>query len=207
MSWTFRGIKSAHGGGELSRNSARRPHVSGTEVPLSTAILTILTIAAVVSAVINLEQQYHFRLPEDGVIWVDRSGGVKPLRPLRQPRRQGGIHEGDRLTDNQRRRRFEKAVDVPKVTGRHRALEQGRLNGGPRRAWKSRSGSLIVGEVPFDRAVMYQYMVGLAYLVIGLFVYFRRGSAHKAQHFYILCLTSFIFFCFHYTGKLNSSIR
>ena len=63
---------------------------------------------------------------------------------------------------------------------------------------------MIVGEVPFDRAVMYQYAVGLAYLIIGLFVYFRRGSAHKARHFYVFCLVSFIFFCFHYTGKLNT---
>ena len=64
--------------------------------------------------------------------------------------------------------------------------------------------NMIVGEVPLDRAVMYQYLVGFAYLIIGLFVYFRRGSAHKARHFYILCLASFIFFCFHYTGKLNT---
>ena len=32
----------------------------------STAILTILTLAASVSAVINFEQQNHFRLPDDG---------------------------------------------------------------------------------------------------------------------------------------------
>ncbi|HKA00918.1 MAG TPA: ATP-binding protein [Candidatus Solibacter sp.] len=51
---------------------------------------------------------------------------------------------------------------------------------------------------------MYQYLVGSAYLVIGLFVYFRRGSAHKARHFYILCLASFVSLCFHYTGQLNA---
>ena len=39
---------------------------------------------------------------------------------------------------------------------------------------------------------------------IGLFVYFRRGTAYKAQHFYIFCLVSFIFCTFHYTGKLNN---
>ena len=39
--------------------------------------------------------------------------------------------------------------------------------------------------------MLYQYLVGFAYLIIGLFVYFRRGSAHKARHFYILCLASF----------------
>ncbi len=46
--------------------------------------------------------------------------------------------------------------------------------------------------------------MGVTYLAIGLFVYFRRGSAHKAQHFYVFCLTSFIFCTFHYTGKLNN---
>jgi len=61
-----------------------------------------------------------------------------------------------------------------------------------------------VGEVPLDWVVAYQYVVGCVYLIIGLFVYFRRGSAHKAQHFYILCLASFIFFCSHYTGRLDA---
>jgi hypothetical protein len=61
--------------------------------------------------------------------------------------------------------------------------------------------TVIVGEVPLDLAVTYQYLVGLAYLVIGLFVYFRRGSAQKARHFYVLCLASFVFLCFHYTGQ------
>src|ERR1700746_3471323 len=61
----------------------------------------------------------------------------------------------------------------------------------------------MVGEVPKDPAISYLYLVGLAYLVIGLFVYFRRGSAQKALHFYVLCLVSFIFFAFHYTGQLN----
>src|SRR6202022_6463 len=63
---------------------------------------------------------------------------------------------------------------------------------------------LIVGEVPRDPATYYLYFVGLSYLAIGLFVYFRRGSAQKAQHFYIFCLVSFIFCAFHYTGKLNN---
>jgi PAS domain S-box-containing protein len=46
-------------------------------------------------------------------------------------------------------------------------------------------------------------MVGLCYLAIGLFIYFRRGSAYKARHFYVFCLASFVFCCFHSTGKLN----
>ena len=46
---------------------------------LSTAILTILTLAAGVAAVVNFEQYEHFRLPDDGVIWVDRAGHVEAL--------------------------------------------------------------------------------------------------------------------------------
>ena len=46
---------------------------------LSTAILTILTLAAGVSAFFNFQQQNKFRLPEDGVIWADRQGAVEAL--------------------------------------------------------------------------------------------------------------------------------
>src|SRR5215469_16677225 len=66
---------------------------------LSTAILTILTLAALVAAVLNLQQQHRFhKLPDDGVIWVDRSAGVQALyiRPG-SPADRAGIHAGDVL--------------------------------------------------------------------------------------------------------------
>ena len=44
----------------------------------------------------------------------------------------------------------------------------------------------------------------MVYLAIGLFVYFRRGSAPRALHFFLLCLASFVLSTFHYTGKLNN---
>ncbi len=43
---------------------------------LSTAILTVLTIAAATAAVINYQQNHLFHLPDDGVVWRDRSGAV-----------------------------------------------------------------------------------------------------------------------------------
>jgi len=169
---------------------------------LSTAILTILTLAASVAALINFQQQQRFRLPEDGVIWVDRNGGVEALSvPAGSEGAKAGLHTGDRLKMINGLP-IQKAVEVTQVLA----------SVGP---WKwatyfaSRSGidfesKLMVGEVPVNRARLYQYLVGAAYLMIGLFVYFRRGSAHKAQHFYILCLASFVFFCFHYTGRLDN---
>ena len=35
-------------------------------------LIVILTIAAVIAAGINFQQQGRFHLPEDGVTWVDR---------------------------------------------------------------------------------------------------------------------------------------
>jgi PAS domain S-box-containing protein len=64
--------------------------------------------------------------------------------------------------------------------------------------------TVYIGEVARGVPLSYQYLVGAAYLAIGLFIYFRRGSAPKARHFYVFCLTSFVTSCFHYTGKLNT---
>ena len=169
---------------------------------LSTAILTILTIAAAVSAGINFQQQYRFRLPDDGVIWVDRQGGVEALHTVKgSPAWNAGIRQGDGLlkinsTD------ISRAVDVPQVLVTIGSYYT--ANYLVRRNAVDFNVKVIVGEVQQDPAVMYQYLVGATYLVMGLFVYFRRGSAHKALHFYIFCLVSFMFCCFHYTGKLNT---
>ena len=42
---------------------------------LSTAILTVLTIAAAIAAALNYQQIHRFRLPDDGVSWADRAVG------------------------------------------------------------------------------------------------------------------------------------
>ncbi len=168
---------------------------------LSTAILTLLTVAAGVSAVINFQQQSRFRLPDDGVIWVDRSAGVEALEVSKdRPAAKAGIKTGDILVSINGSP-IQQSIDVTKVLVRIGAWN--RADYLVKRGVEVKT-TVIVGEVPRDPAVYYFYFVGLAYLAIGLFVYFRRGTAYKAQHFYIFCLVSFIFFSFHYTGKLNN---
>ncbi|MBZ5593837.1 MAG: GAF domain-containing protein [Acidobacteriia bacterium] len=169
---------------------------------LSTAILTLVTVAAGVSAVINFQQQSRFRLPDDGVIWVDRSSGVEALDVSKDgPAAKCGLKTGDILV-NINGSPIGRSIDVTKILVRIGAWSKADYL--VERGGVEVKAKLIIGEVPRDLAVYYFYFVGLAYLAIGLFVYFRRGTAYKAQHFYIFCLVSFIFFSFHYTGKLNN---
>ena len=157
---------------------------------LSTAILTILTLAAGVSAFINFQQQNRFRLPEDGVIWVDRQGGVEAL-----VRQAGSPGPECRNPSPATACWISTASRSSAPPTSPRCWPESAPGARPSTSVQSRgvelTATLIVAEQPLDRAVLYQYLVGTAYLIIGLFVYFRRGSAQKAQHFYILCLASF----------------
>lgn len=173
---------------------------------LVSALLVVLTAAALIAAGINFQQQRKFPVPEDGVTWVDRVDGGKSVRveamyvtPDSAAER-AGVKPGDFLLQIN-------GLPVHTATDAARALV--RLG-----VWKSadyllnRGGielkaKVIISERVTENSLYSQYFVGLAYLGIGLFVYFRRGRAPRATHFYILCLASFVLSTFHYTGKLN----
>jgi hypothetical protein len=167
---------------------------------LSTALLTVLTLAAAIGAVVNYE--HKFRLPDDGVLWSDRAQGVTAVRVIQDgPAERAGIREGDVLRSIQGVA-ISRADDVPKTLAAIGAWGKAAYDLG--RGGIDIPATVFVGEVRRGATLEYQYLVGVAYLAIGLFIYFRRGSAPKARHFYIFCLTSFVFSCFHYTGKLNA---
>jgi two-component system, NtrC family, sensor kinase len=168
---------------------------------LSTAILTILTIAATASAIINFQQQHKFRLADDGAVWVDRASRVEALHVDPDgPAAKAGLKNGDTLLGIGGAATA-RAIDVPRILARVGAWNKAEYTA--TRKGVEFKAAVYVREEPLDPAVSYQYMVGAAYLLIGLFVYYRRGSAHMARHFYVLCLVSFILCSFHYTGKLN----
>lgn len=171
------------------------------------ALLVILTVAAVIAAAINLQQQSRYHLPDDGVTWIDHDGseGLTKVAALHvvpdSPAEKAGIHKGDILVSIETVR-IQKSIDATQVLARLGAWRKAEYtldrNGVEIKA------NVIIGENNPDTAIYFQYVVGFAYLAIGLFVYFRRGNAPKAVHFYLLCLTSFILSTFHYSGKLNN---
>src|SRR5580658_4864706 len=71
---------------------------------LSTAILTVLTIAAAIAAALNFQQIHRFRLPDDGVTWGDRAvqgalGGRSQVVALRVAANGPADRAGIRVND------------------------------------------------------------------------------------------------------------
>ncbi len=171
------------------------------KVQLANALLVILTVAAVIASGINYQQQSAFRLPEDGVTWVDRPEGVTALDVVAGGQgERAGVRQGDVLI-RIGSLKVEKAIDVTQVLVRLGAWRKADYV--IRRGGVEAHANVILSERSPSPAQAYLYVVGAAYLAIGLFVFLRRGTASKAYHFYILCLSSFILSTFHYTGKLN----
>jgi PAS domain S-box-containing protein len=169
---------------------------------LLNALLAVLTVAAVVAAVINFQQQAKFRLPVDGATWVDNAEHPVAVNVEAQgPAAKGGIREGDELI----------SIAGVRVTGSSHAM-QILASIGPWRKTDYRvlrggfevPATVVIGEAKRDGTRYYQYVVGAIYLAIGLYVYIRRRGAPRALHFFLLCLLSFILSSFHYTGKLNN---
>ena len=171
------------------------------------ALLFVLTVAAVSCAILNFREQNRYHLPDDGVTWVDRESGRDSSSVLALqvenagPASNAGIKPGDILLSINGLE-IKKAIDVPEALGHVKTW----LNADYK---LQRSGvdlkvPVIIGERTPDPAIKYQYAVGVAYLLIGLFVYYRRVNAPRSLHFYVLCLASFVLSCFHFTGKLNA---
>jgi two-component system NtrC family sensor kinase len=167
------------------------------------ALLVIVTVAAVVAAAINLQQQSRFHLPDDGATWMDQAGSRVAALYLApgSPALKAGLRAGDVLISIDSVK-IENAIDATQVLARlgaWRKAEYKVLRGGV-----ELTANVIIGEAERDSTIFYQYAAGGVYLAIGLFVYFRRGSAPRALHFFLLCLASFILSTFHYSGKLNN---
>ncbi len=163
-------------------------------------MLAVLTTAAIVFGYINWRKEQAFEIPSDGVWWVEQSGRLTAKRvQLDGPAERAGIKSGDVL-------RTVNGAEVSNAAGLTRELYRAGTWSKVRYEL-SRSGvpvSTSVIPMPYDRSLNAGLrFIGLIYLGIGLYVLLRRWTAPKSTHFYLFCLVSFIFYAFHYTGKLN----
>src|SRR5271154_2078759 len=82
---------------------------------VSTAVLTVITVAAIVAAVLNFGQLGKFQLADDGATWIDNRGAVTAYRVSEGGgAARAGIREGDILVKINNGP-VRTAVDVPQL--------------------------------------------------------------------------------------------
>jgi len=171
-------------------------------------LMALATAALFVLAVLNFLQEREFQQPTDGVWWHEVRGGLIADRVLPDsPGQRAHIQVGDLLTGVSETPN-EEATGVTRVADLERAL----YTAGPYvqvRYSITRDGIPLdtpvqVIPVPADHSLQVGLrIIGLIYLVIGLYVLFRRWGATRSKHFYLFCLVSFAFYALKYTAELD----
>src|ERR1700723_1153177 len=170
---------------------------------LGAVVLAVVTLAAVIFAVLNYQQRSRYILPDDGVTWMDSPQGVVAWHVVADsPAARAGIKQGDYVV-SVRGYSIHRATDVTRVLFRVGPWAEVRY--GMRRDSATFETPLVTAPQENPSSIEnYLRVLGLLYLFIGLFIFVRRWNAPRAIHFYIFCLASFVLYSFHYTGKLNS---
>jgi PAS domain S-box-containing protein len=178
-----------------------------------TRLLVILigffTVAAIIFASVNLSKESTYEVPTDGVRWTEAQGGLlAEAVPAGSPGDEAGIRPGDLLVGV---RQAANLSSLAKPIERMSALEREFFHRG---TFQRIDYILIRYNVRIDASVVLvaagrsQYqelrLIALIYLLIGLYVLFRRWTAPRATHFYLFCLASFVLYAFHATGRFNT---
>ena len=171
------------------------------QVRFCAVMLALFTVAACVFAWINFQKERDYTVPSDGIWWVEHSGSLFAQRiEANSPADKAGIRDGDRLIA---------IAETPVHSVASLARQLFRTGAWSRTTYEiDRNGVKLdvpVILVPVDKSLNAGLrLIALVYLGIGLYVLLRRWTAAKSVHFYIFCLVSFVFYAFHYTGKLNT---
>src|SRR5215475_9052621 len=172
-------------------------------VSLGAVVLALVTLAAVIFAILNFDQRARFESPDDGVAWRDTERGVEAWRVAPgSPAEKAGIRRGDQLVEINGAP-IASSVQATKKLWRAGLWTQVRYK-------LARNGEefetpLVIAPADKPASIEnYLRLAGLLYLFIGFFILWKRWNAPRAVHCYVFCLVSFIFCSFHYSGKLDT---
>jgi two-component system, NtrC family, sensor kinase len=164
--------------------------------------LALLTVTAAVFAFINFQKAQRVDVPTDGVWWIEKGDSIQAKRVEADgPGARAGIKQGDILVavgDHP----VKTVADVTRIL--YRIGIWSKANYGLVRDSVRIENPVMVILAPRDMSLYSgQRLIALIYLGIGLYVLLRRWTATKSGLFYLFCLVSFVYYGFHFTGKLN----
>jgi PAS domain S-box-containing protein len=169
--------------------------------------LALATLGVCILAGFNLSQELGAEFPTDGVVWAEAQGGLRADRvPADSPAGKAGIHAGDilRAIDDLPTTRVAPLEREMYRSGvwSHATYSILRPGSGAQGANQSAKLDIPVILEPADRSMAQgSRLIALVYLLIGLYVLFRRWTAPKSLHFYVFCLVSFVLYAFRSTGE------
>lgn len=170
---------------------------------LGAVVLALVTLAAIIFAILNFQQRSLYETPDDGVSWLDTPQGAVAWHVTpNSPAAKAGIQQGDRLVAINGSP-LASSLQVTKRLWRLGLWSQARY----RLARGGEEFETLLVTAPAEKPASienYLRVVGLLYLFIGLFIFVRRWNAPRAVHFYVFCLVSFILYSFHFSGKLDA---
>ncbi|MGP8260115.1 MAG: ATP-binding protein [Acidobacteriaceae bacterium] len=169
--------------------------------------LAVATLGVCILAGFNLSQEFGVEFPTDGVVWVEVQGGLRADRvPTDSPAYKAGIRRGDIL----------EAINgepTPRLASQERAMSENGIydHAAAYEIVRPASERGLGSVAPFPVQVFLEAadrstdqgsrLIALVYLLIGLYVLFRRWTAPKSLHFYVFCLVSFVLYAFRSTGE------
>jgi hypothetical protein len=172
-------------------------------------VLAAVTVAVCVLAGLNMSSEANYNVPTDGIWWTEAVGGLCAQQvPVGTPGQRRGIRAGDVL----------EAIDEHPTHTLAQQVQQMFRDGSwahanysiarPAQKCDLASGSskleIPVILEPTDRTInLGLRLIAMVYLLIGLYVLFRRWTAPKSTHFYVFCLASFVLYAFKFTGKFD----
>ena len=178
------------------------PVKDNLRVRLGAAVLGLATLAAIVFGIINFQQRSMFTAPDDGVSWIEKQSGVVAWHVSpNSPAANAGLRTDDRvLAINDVP--IHGPIDVTKRLWRIGLWSIARYQ--IERGGKQFEAQLVIQPAARPASIEnYLRVVGVLYLFIGLFIFYRRWNATRAVHFYVFCLVSFVLYSFQFTGKLT----
>jgi two-component system, NtrC family, sensor kinase len=165
--------------------------------------LAVATLGVCVLAGFNVSDELKAQFPTDGIVWLETQGGLRADRvPTESAGGSAGIHTGDVL----------EAINgspTRRLADQVRALYRiGSWNSATYTIARPMAGRAaatfpvqVVLEEEDSSTAHGKRLIALVYLLIGLYVLFRRWTAPKSLHFYIFCLVSFVLYAFRATGE------